>query len=246
MKKINESFLDEDRALVALARDKESIPPNLKAGMMVYLFDKHALYYVVSKGVYHRLFSLNPESIFNESFTIEGDLTVINGKINYIDTNGNTTELSRKSSYILCHVEEFVTEENQTLFELKKGRYMPGYNLLNLYVNGALQSQNSYEEINDTTIKLKTALPPEQKIIIQYITETTELFYRDEFYLSATDTVLNLKHEYIVGSNKLKVFLDGALISKDAYEETDRQTITFKAPPGECVAIVEYFIPPIE
>ena len=43
MKKINESFLDEDRALVALARDKESIPPNLKAGMMVYLFDKHAL-----------------------------------------------------------------------------------------------------------------------------------------------------------------------------------------------------------
>lgn len=63
--------------------------------------------------------------------------------------------------------EVFIPTEGQTVFELTKFTYTPGYNTLQLSVSGLVQSQDSFTELTPTSFEVDEPLSSEDIVIIR-------------------------------------------------------------------------------
>jgi hypothetical protein len=86
----------------------------------------------------------------------------------YITPDGVLSAGSSPESYIVRE-ESFVTTEGQTIFTLTKGTYIPGKNMLDMYVMGQKQPTEMFNEINSTTIESKIPFPAGIRVIAKYI-----------------------------------------------------------------------------
>ena len=85
-------------------------------------------------------------------------------------TKENLLTDSGSSDYVLINKkEEFVTTQNQTVFNLTTGEYTHGANRIDLYLNGLKQPKASFIETNPTTVTLKHPIDGGQIISIEWL-----------------------------------------------------------------------------
>lgn len=180
------------------------------------------------------------------SSTTLGGIKIGNNLI--IDPDG-TVHVPKQTIEYTVHVEEFTATSNQTTFTLSKS-FLVGRNHVSPYLYGRRVPPSAYQETNDRTIVFKQPLPQGALIEFYVLLIPSDLSFVmkiEEFNVAAGQTVFNLTEgRYKVGTNKLKIFLNGALMPRSAFEETSSSQIRLKQSPGVGNHIlIEYMYDPL-
>lgn len=180
------------------------------------------------------------------STTVLGGIKIGNNLI--IDTDG-TLHVPKQTIEYTVHVEEFTATANQTTFTLSKS-FLQGRNHVSPFIYGRRVPPSAYKEINDKTIEFKQGIPQGALIEFYVLLIPSDLSFVtkiEEFNVAAGQTVFNLTEgAYTMGTNKLKIFLNGALMPRSSFDETSSTQIRLKQSPGAGNHIlIEYMYDPI-
>lgn len=178
--------------------------------------------------------------------TVLGGVKIGNNIV--VDPDG-TIHVPKQTIEYTVHVDEFTTTENQTTFTLSKA-FLMGRNHVSPYLYGRRIPPSAYTETSDRTIVFKQGLPGGALIEFYTLLIPSDLSFVmmiEEFNVASGQVRFVLsKGRYTVGSNKLKVFLNGSLVPRSAFTETDSSTITLKQSPGAGNHIlIEYMYDPL-
>lgn len=165
-----------------------------------------------------------------------------------VDPDG-TIHVPKQTIEYTVHVDEFTTTANQTTFTLSKS-FLVGRNHVSPYLFGRRIPPSAYTEKDDRTIVFKQGLPANALIefyILLIPSDLSFVMHIEEFNVASGQVHFVLsKGKYSVGSNKLKVFLNGALMPRSAFTETSASSITLKQSPGAGNhLLIEYMYDPL-
>jgi len=168
------------------------------------------------------------------SKTVLGGVKI--GKNILVDQDG-TIHVPKQTIEYTVHVEEIVATENQRTFTLSKP-FMKGQNHVTPHIYGRRIPPSAYTETSNKTIVFKQGIPAGSAVefyvlIVPNDNIASFVIKVEEFYVASgqTDFVLS-QGRYLVGSNKLKVYLNGALMPRSAFTEVDQSLIKLKQSPG--------------
>lgn len=165
-----------------------------------------------------------------------------------IDPDG-TIHVPKQAIEYTVHVQEFTTTANQTVFTLNKS-FLKGRNHVSPFLYGRRVPPSAFTETSDTTITFKQPLPTGAHLEFYVLLIPTDLSFVmkiEEFNVASGQVIFNLTQgKYSVGSNKLKVFLNGALMPRSAFDETSSSQIRLKQSPGaNNHVLIEYMYDPL-
>jgi len=175
---------------------------------------------------------VNPKMIAFTEPLYEGDSVVIvrNCTNSFVLSMGQ----SRAKAYNIYRETYFITEQNQYSFIYPTPfRYQPGLNQLKLYANGILLACGAsfdYLEIGEEEFKLVHPLPIGTTLTVEVISGGLGIYQCIRYPIfidsaKSTQRIFSLVDPYKIGSNTLKVYLDGVLLragsSEDYIESTE-------------------------
>lgn len=79
------------------------------------------------------------------------------------------TTLIPVKNHSICLREEMFVQEGQTEFQLRRGSYKMNNNSLRIFVQGQFLPPSAFEEINETTFRLKQAPQKDDLLVVEYI-----------------------------------------------------------------------------
>lgn len=131
------------------------------------------------------------------------------------------------------HRKEFVTTRQTDTF-ITDVEFVPNSNLISVYVFGKILPPTAYTEVDKNTIVLKEPVDTGTHVeIVTLVIPSGALFSfkREEFFAidDQVDFVLS-NGQYLVGENKVKVYILGALLPPSAYTEVSYDRIRLKTP----------------
>lgn len=178
--------------------------------------------------------------------TVLGGVKIGNNII--VDPDG-TIHVPKQTIEYTVHVEEFTATANQTTFTLSKS-FLQGRNHVSPFIYGRRIPPSAYTETSDRTIVFKQGLPAGALIEFYVLLIPVDLSFVmkiEEFNVASGQTNFVLSQgRYSVGSNKLKVFLNGALMPRSAFTEVNSSLIQLKQSPGAGNHIlIEYMYDPL-
>lgn len=178
--------------------------------------------------------------------TVLGGVKIGNNIV--VDPDG-TIHVPKQTIEYTVHVDEFVATSNQTTFTLSKS-FLRERNHVSPFLYGRRIPPSAYTEKDDRTIVFKQGLPAGALVEFYTLLIPSDLSFVmiiEEFNVASNQTQFILsKGRYAVGSNKLKVYLNGALLPRSAYTETNSGAITLKSSPGAGNHIlIEYMYDPL-
>lgn len=165
-----------------------------------------------------------------------------------LDTDG-TIHVPKQMIEYTVYVQEFKTTEGQKVFTLNKS-FLIGRNHVSPYLFGRRIPTSAFKETSDNTIEFLEGLPANAILEFYVLLIPSDLSFVmkiEEFNLTANQTILKLTQgRYTIGANKLKIFLNGALMPRSSFRETSSTTVELLECPGVGNHIlVEYMYDPL-
>lgn len=165
-----------------------------------------------------------------------------------VDPDG-TIHVPKQTIEYTVHVEQVKATANQKVFTLSKS-FLIGRNHVSPYLFGRRVPTSAFKEIADNKIEFLEGLPADSLLEFYVLLIPNDLSFVmkiEEFNLAENQTRLVLTQgKYTVGANKLKIFLNGALMPRSSFRETSATSIELLQCPGVGNHIlIEYMYDPL-
>lgn len=243
-----EGFMDFEQQLISMFGDEDTERFIAKPNQQTFILGKE---YGVGKdaikvfvngilqipGITNGYIEINSKMISFTEPLVENDVVII--VHNTFNRYSNLMGKDRVKAYDIFRQTYFINDSNvnQTIFN-SPARYQRGLNQIKVYANGLLLVCGAgfdYVECSENEIQLMKPLKVGTTLTIEVITGGLRVFCceRYPYFIDSskeTQTEFVLPSNYRIGSNQLKVYLNGQLLragKTDDYLEASSNTVKF-------------------
>ena len=129
------------------------------------------------------------------------------------------------------------------------GGYILGINAISIYAYGRRLSSSAFTEKNNTTITLIEAMPAGILLdiyVMDFVNDVSSNIIIEEFIARAGQSTYTVSlGKFKVGENKVKIYINGRLMSKSGFNETSNNSISLlENPEAESLIMIEYVSDP--
>lgn len=160
------------------------------------------------EGVRNELIS-DMDLVSQSQTVVENKISALEQLVSILDDEGNNSEQPNAVDIIQINgFYETTATPGQTVFDLSFD-YIPGSNVLEVYVDGVLSGKSKYVESSDTSVTFLNAMYGGEVVTFkaEVLSKLTSPIHETMIYDG--NSLVTLSHKYNVGDNSLSVFYNG-------------------------------------